>query len=62
MSVAIELVQGAVLDARVSSAQDVLANSLGALLGILVALAIRAIVYERDQKVIARALWERGVA
>ncbi|MGV8883937.1 MAG: VanZ family protein [Rhodoglobus sp.] len=62
LSVAIELIQGAVLDARVSSALDVLANSLGALIGILVAVAIRALVYQRDQKVIARALWERGVA
>ena len=61
-SVTIELIQGAVLDARVSSAQDVLANSIGGLVGILIALAIRALVYERDQKVIARALWERGVA
>lgn len=61
LSVAIELVQGAVLDARISSALDVLANSLGALIGILVAVVIRALVYERDQKVIARALWERGI-
>lgn len=62
LSVAIELVQAAILDARVSSAMDVAANSLGALVGILVAVAIRALVYERDQKVIARALWERGVS
>lgn len=62
LSVAIELIQGAVLDARVSSALDVLANSLGALIGILVAVAIRALVYQRDQKVIARALWERSAA
>lgn len=62
LSVAIELIQGAVLDARISSAMDVLANSLGALIGILAAVAIQALVYRRDQKVIARALWERGVA
>jgi len=62
LSVAIELVQGAVLDARVSSALDVVANSLGALIGILVAVAIRALVYERDQVIITRALWERGIA
>ena len=62
LSVAIELVQRVLLDARVSSAMDVLANSIGALIGILMAATIRALVYARDQKVIARALWNRELA
>lgn len=57
LSIAIEVIQGAVLDARVSSAFDVFANSLGALIGILIAVSIRALVYERDRKIIARFQW-----
>ena len=60
MSIAIELVQSVALSARFATALDVVANSIGAVIGILVAVIIRAIVYERDQKVIARALWQGG--
>ncbi len=58
-SVAIEVTQGLFLSARFSSWWDVLANSIGALIGITLALIVRALVHARDQKVIERALWER---
>ena len=57
MSVAIELTQALALSARFATAIDVASNSLGAVVGILIAVILRAIVYERDQKVIARATW-----
>lgn len=58
LSVAIEITQAATLSARFATLSDVIANSLGALVGVIVAVALRALVYERDQKVIARGLWE----
>lgn len=57
LSVGIELTQGALLSARFASPLDVLANSIGAIIGILLAVVIRALVYDRDRKIIARALW-----
>lgn len=57
MSVAIELTQALALSARFATATDVLSNSLGAVVGILIAVILRAIIYERDQTVIARATW-----
>ncbi len=57
-SVAIEATQGHFLSERFSSGWDVLANSIGALIGITVALIVRALVHARDQKVIERAFWE----
>jgi len=57
MSVGIELVQAAALSDRFATVNDVVANSIGALFGILVALCIRAVVHARDQKLIARVLW-----
>lgn len=59
-SVAIELTQAVALDARMATGRDVAANSFGALLGIVAAVALTALVHRRDQKVIARALWERS--
>ena len=61
LSVAIELTQATFLAARFATATDVVANTIGAVVGILVAVILRAIVYERDQKVIALALWQRGI-
>lgn len=61
LSVAIELTQGAALSERFASANDVLANSIGSVLGILLAVILRSAVYERDRKVLARAMWEHGV-
>jgi glycopeptide antibiotics resistance protein len=60
LSGAIELTQGALLSARFASWGDVLSNSIGAIVGILIAVIIRALVYHRDQKLIERALWEHG--
>lgn len=61
LSIAIELTQATFLAARFATATDVIANSIGAVIGILVAVILRSIVYERDQKVIAVALWQRGL-
>ena len=62
ISVAIELVQGAVLAGRFATVSDVIANSIGGLVGAFVALVIRAVVHRRDEKVIARAIWSLRVA
>lgn len=59
ISAAIELTQGALLSSRFSTINDVIANSIGAFCGALVAFALRAAVYRRDEKVIARAMWLR---
>ena len=61
MSVAIELTQALALSARFATVVDVVANSLGALVGILIAVMLRAVVHDRDQKVTARALWAHGL-
>ena len=58
MSIMIELIQGAVLAGRFATVNDVIANSTGALIGAIVAMTIRAIVHQRDEKVLARAIWE----
>ena len=58
-SVSIELTQAAFLAARFATVSDVVSNSIGALVGIFFAILIRAAVYQRDQKVIARAFWQR---
>ena len=59
LSAAIEFTQGALLEARFSTLSDVAANSLGALVGIIGALILRALVHHRDQLVIAEALRTR---
>lgn len=59
-SVAIELTQGALLAERFSSVTDVVANTIGGIIGTLIAVVLRAIVYQRDERVIARALWEHS--
>lgn len=61
LSIGIELTQATFLAARFATASDVISNSIGAVLGILIAVVLRSVVYERDQKVIARALWQHGV-
>ncbi|WP_338144958.1 VanZ family protein [Cryobacterium adonitolivorans] len=61
MSIAIEMTQALALSARFATVIDVFSNSLGAVIGILIAVMLRAIVYERDQKVIARAVWAQGL-
>lgn len=57
ISGAIELTQGALLAGRFATLNDVYANSMGGFIGAIVAFAIRAAVYQRDEKVIARAIW-----
>lgn len=59
LSIAIEIVQGAVLSGRFATVIDVIANSVGAFVGALIAFALRAVVHQRDEKVIARALWDQ---
>jgi len=54
LSAVIELTQKTLLDARYATVSDFIANSLGATLGVLVALTIRAMVAVRDEQVIAR--------
>lgn len=60
LSGAIEFIQGQLLAERFSTLQDVLANSLGGWTGLLIAMIIRAVVHARDEKVVARALWDAG--
>lgn len=55
---AIELAQFLFLSERFATPLDIAANTIGGYLGALVAFMIRAAVHSRDQKVIARALWE----
>lgn len=57
-SAAIEWTQGNFLETRVSTFQDVIANTAGGWVGVLIAFVIRAMVHSRDQKVIARAAWD----
>jgi VanZ family protein len=54
LSAGIELAQRYFLDARVSTINDVIANSIGATIGVLIAVVIRAVVKARDEKVIER--------
>jgi len=58
LSIGIELTQGALLSGRFATVSDVIANSAGGFIGALVAFVIRAAVYRRDSKVLARALWQ----
>lgn len=62
LSIGIELTQATFLSARFATFYDVLANSTGAIVGIVLALVLRSLVYERDQKLIARVLWENNVS
>lgn len=59
LSIAIEVTQATMLSSRFATITDVMSNSLGAVIGILIAVVLRALVYERDQKVLNRAEWER---
>lgn len=59
LSGTIELTQGALLSERFASGGDVASNSIGAIIGILIAVILRALVYHRDEKLIERALWNQ---
>ncbi|MFV0373230.1 VanZ family protein [Microbacterium sp.] len=54
LSTAIELIQRTFLAERYATVADVIANSLGATIGVMCALVLRAIVAARDERVIAR--------
>jgi len=56
-SYGIEWFQGAFLGDRVSDTRDIISNSIGAWIGTLAAAFLRALVHSRDEKVIARAMW-----
>lgn len=56
---AIEYTQGVALDERVSTFYDVMANTIGGYLGLLLAMIIRAMIHARDRTMIERELWER---
>jgi glycopeptide antibiotics resistance protein len=58
-SALIELTQAGLLTARVSSFIDVLANTIGGIIGVLMALGLRAVVHARDQLVVAAAVQDR---
>jgi glycopeptide antibiotics resistance protein len=58
VSVAIELTQLTLLAARFATVADVIANSAGALVGVICAVLLRYIVHRRDQAVVARTLWQ----
>jgi glycopeptide antibiotics resistance protein len=52
LSTSVEIAQGLFLPGRVSSAADVLANTSGAVVGCLVAVAVRMLILHRDVLVI----------
>lgn len=54
LSGGIELAQRYLLEARYATVQDIIANSIGATIGVLIAVFIRAVVKARDEKVIER--------
>jgi glycopeptide antibiotics resistance protein len=61
LSVGIEFAQGALLSARFATVSDVIANSIGAVIGAIFAVLLRAAVHSRDQKLVARILWQNQV-
>jgi len=54
LSAGIELAQRYLLEERYATVNDIIANSLGATLGVLLAVGMRAVVAARDHAVIAR--------
>lgn len=59
---AIEFTQGFALESRVSTLLDVLSNTIGGYIGLLLAMIMRAMIYARDRTKIERELWERRKA
>jgi glycopeptide antibiotics resistance protein len=57
-SAAIEFVQATLLSQRFATPGDIVANSVGGCLGLLIAFTIRALVHTRDQRVIEQAKWD----
>ena len=54
LSAAIELAQRSLLEARYATLEDVIANSIGATVGVFLAVVLRAAVAARDERVIER--------
>lgn len=54
LSVLIEVAQRYALEERYSTVQDVIANSIGATIGVFAAVILRAVVKARDERVIER--------
>jgi len=54
LSALIELVQLQLLSQRYATVYDIIANSIGAVVGVTLALIVRAVVAQRDDRVIAR--------
>ena len=61
LSMCIELAQSTFLAARFATISDVISNSLGGAIGTAAAFALRAVIYSRDEKLVARALWRYGI-
>lgn len=57
-SMGIEFFQREFLDERIFDVRDMVANTLGTLIGYVLASFLRSLVYARDKRVIARALWQ----
>ena len=57
-STGIENVQREFLDERIYDVRDIVANTVGGVIGFAVAAFLRAVVHARDKKIIARALWQ----
>jgi glycopeptide antibiotics resistance protein len=57
LSVCIELAQATFLSGRFATVSDVVANSIGSLIGALLAFVIRAVIRHRDERVVALAIW-----
>ena len=55
LSIVIEVIQGLALSQRFATVSDVVANTLGGLVGALVALALRRVVNARDRRLLARS-------
>jgi glycopeptide antibiotics resistance protein len=57
-STGIEYVQREFLDERIYDVRDIVANTLGGIIGFSIAAFLRAVVHARDKRIIARALWQ----
>jgi glycopeptide antibiotics resistance protein len=57
-SMGIEFFQREFLDARIFDVRDIVANTLGGIIGYVMAAFLRSLVHARDKHVIARALWQ----
>lgn len=58
-SATVEIVQGVFLALRSGSVLDVISNTLGAAIGVGLAVALRALVHARDRRLVARTMYER---